>query len=309
MLLTYESYNAPICFIMNMKVIDVFKGNNPWTKINLNKDEFFINDDWLFLSSHNRTVLKKYCSLPEPFSGDPNSIVICLNANPGEADRIYERLFGLGKYKRLTKETLEGKAKQSLWYDLKDHSGYCWLRNITKELRKDLNRNPNLFMIDYFPYHSPNTFNFPVNLPSYDFTNKLIKAAIDENKIIIILRQKEKWLKRITQILMEDKKKILLNHKQIIFVNSNQNICLSRKNLGEQNYNKVLLALYNSNIHYTFLGLFASFIEQRYGYRHEKSLDIASQFILSKKGGKLVLDEIDKYRKELIRMIDSNEIS
>ena len=291
---------------MKMKVIDVFRGNNPWTKIDLYKGEFYINDDWLSFSSQKRIMLEKYSSLPEPFSGDPNSNVICLNANPGEADRLYEKLFGLGEYIRLTKETLEGKAGQSLWYDLKDHSGYCWLRNITRELRKDLGRNPNLFMIDYFPYHSPNTFRFPDNLSSYEFTNNLVKAAIEESKIIIILRQKDKWLKRIAQVLKEDKDDILKNHKQIICVNSNQNICLSRINLGEHNYNKVLMALNNPNINFEFLSIFANFIEQRYGYRHQKSLDMASQFILSKKREKLVLDEIDKYRNELIQMIDSN---
>ena len=291
-----------------MNVIDVFKGNNPWTQIDLYKGELFINDDWQSLSSQKRTMLEKYSSLPEPFSGNPNSNVICLNANPGEADRLYEKLFGLGEYIRLTKETLEGKAGQSLWYDLKDHSGYCWLRNITKELRKELGRNPDFFMIDYFPYHSPNTFRFPDNLSSYEFTNNLVKAAIDERKIIIILRQKERWLERIAQVLKEDKDDLLLNHKQIICVNSSQNICLSRNNLGEQNYNKVLLALNKPNNNFTILSLFANFIEQRYGYRHQKCLDMASQFILSKKGGKLVLDEIDKYRNELIWMIDSNII-
>jgi len=291
-----------------MNVIDVFKGNNPWTQIDLYKGELFINDDWQSLSSQKRTMLEKYSSLPEPFSGNPNSNVICLNANPGEADRLYEKLFGLGEYIRLTKETLEGKAGQSLWYDLKDHSGYCWLRNITKELRKELGRNPDFFMIDYFPYHSPNTFRFPDNLSSYEFTNNLVKAAIDERKIIIILRQKERWLERIAQVLKEDKDDLLLNHKQIICVNSSQNICLSRNNLGEQNYNKVLLALNKPNNNFTILSLFANFIEQRYGYRHQKCLDMASQFILSKKGGKLVLDEIDKYSNELIWMIDSNII-
>ena len=295
--------------MFTMKVIDVFKGNNPWTQIDLYKGEFFINDDWLSFSSQKRIMLEKYSSLPEPFSGDPNSNVICLNANPGEADRLYEKKFGMDEYRRLTKETLEGKVDHSLWYDLKDHSGYCWLRNITRELRRDLGRNPELFMIDYFPYHSPNTFRFPDNLSSYEFTDNLVKAAIDERKIIIILRQKDKWLERIAQVLKEDKDDILQKNKQIICVNSSQNICLSRNNIGEHNYNKVLLALNDPNNEFSFLNQFVNFIEQRYGYRYQKCLDMASQFILSKKGGKLFLDEIDKYRNELIRMIDSNEIS
>lgn len=221
---------------------EIFEKDNPWAHLDLN-NSFFLKEDWDILSKRKSgATLWLHSSLPEPFSGNPDSNVICLNANPGVADRLYEKMFGFVEYMRLTKETLEGKAKQSLWYDLKDHSGYCWLRNITKELRRDLNRNPNLFMIDYFPYHSPNTFDFPVELPSYEFTDKLVKSAIDENKIIIILRQKEKWLKRIAKITGYCDGKIVEKFN-IILIGSNQNICLSKRNLGEDNYKKVLSVL------------------------------------------------------------------
>ena len=217
-----------------MKVIDVFKGYNPWSKINLNKGDFFIKKDWESLSSQKRKMLKKYSSLPEPFSGNPNSCVVCLNANPGEKDDCYENSFGMKKFIKLTKQTLRGNAKQSLWYDMKDHSGYCWLQYLTKELRKDLKRNPQLFMIDYFPYHSSKSFTFPNSLPSYDFTNKLVEAAIDEGKIIIILRKETEWKNRIAK---------LNNYSKCFVIHSKRNICLSRKNLGDKVYNIVLSSL------------------------------------------------------------------
>ena len=39
--------------------------------------------------------------------------------------------------------------------------------------------------------------NVPDYLPSYDFTNELIEQAMKDNKMIIIMREKNRWLKRI----------------------------------------------------------------------------------------------------------------
>ena len=42
-----------------------------------------------------------------------------------------------------------------------------------------------------------NGFSFPKDLPSYKYTDFLVKNAMKENKIIIIMRQKKKWFDRI----------------------------------------------------------------------------------------------------------------
>ena len=60
---------------------------------------------------------------------------------------------------------------------------------------------------------------------------------------------------------------------------------------------------YSSN-----LESFAGFIKQRYGFRRDKCLDMASQYMLSKKGEKLEASKMDKYCDDLFRKIDSNEI-
>lgn len=170
---------------------------NPWRLV-INNKTFFVQEDWNVMNPKQRDFLRKHQSYPEPYSGDPNSKVICLNLNPGEKDVIFESIpSNMKKYEKLIKQTLLGKTKGSMWYQLKSHSGYCWLMNKTRELWAILGREPNIFMIEYFPYHTPKSFYFPKRLPSYQFSNCLIKEAMENDKIIIIMRHESKWYERI----------------------------------------------------------------------------------------------------------------
>lgn len=65
------------------------------------------------------------------------------------------------------------------------------------QLKKILGQHPDIFFVEYFPYHSSNGFKYPSYLPSYDFTDALIKKAMKEGKLIVIMREKNGWLKRI----------------------------------------------------------------------------------------------------------------
>jgi len=67
-------------------------------------------------------------------------------------------------------------------------------------LEEILNRQPNIFFVEYFPYHSSKGFDFPAHLPSYDFSDMLIRQAIDKKKLIIIMRERTGWLKRIKEL-------------------------------------------------------------------------------------------------------------
>ena len=154
-------------------------------------------------SKKDKPVEFTFDCLPEPFSGDVNSKVYCLNKNPGEPDPKFQRDPTLEKY---TKDCLSHKLKGTIWTDkLRNsngelHGGTQWLRSKTAELRKDLGigeNNPNLFFIDYFPYHSSHGFNFPKELPSNSYRNYLVEKAMEEEKIIIIMREKQRWFDEI----------------------------------------------------------------------------------------------------------------
>ena len=194
--------------------------NNPWLNISWKKTiadcdkNYFVNrygSPIGFVNQINKNDSKKdpqkriemtFDCLPEPFSGDINSPVYCLNMNPGKPDPD----FGGDKYfEKITQLNLDPpKLRGTFWTrHLKNskgkiHDGVIWLESKTAKLRKDIGVGGalNLFFIDYFPYHSSHGFSFPKDLPSYKYTDFLVKNAMKENKIII-MRQKKKWFDRI----------------------------------------------------------------------------------------------------------------
>ena len=150
-------------------------------------------------STYPASVLTFSC-LPEPFSGNPNSKVFCLNKNPGKPDSCF---VGEHTFEAATINNLQLLSPNCFWAESfpnkcgKLHDGVRWLAMRTNTLEKMLGRHPNIFFIEYFPYHSTQGFPFPKKLPSYEFSNMLVEQAIRQNKLIIIMREKTNWLKRI----------------------------------------------------------------------------------------------------------------
>ena len=138
--------------------------------------------------------------LPEPYSGNPNSKVYCLNKNPGKPDSCF---FNDKNFHDATLKNLRLEQDTCFWAETiknkcgKLHDGVNWLQKRTKELSMILDEHPDIFFIEFFPYHSSKGFRFPDHLPSYSFSDALIKQAMMEKKIIIIMREKDRWLKRI----------------------------------------------------------------------------------------------------------------
>lgn len=190
--------------------------NNPWKSLSM-KDGIIAECDQLFFSSKKITP-QQYASmintknpkigltfdcLPEPYSGNPESKVYCLNKNPGEPDKCFD---GDMEFARAMIDNMLLKSPDCFWAEGilnkcgKQHGGVDWLVKRTIKLDEILNRHPNIFFIEYFPYHSKEGFAFPKCLPSYDFTDGLIYQAMKEEKLIIIMREKNNWLKRIPKL-------------------------------------------------------------------------------------------------------------
>lgn len=139
--------------------------------------------------------------LPDPFCGNPQSKVYCLNKNPGKPDPCFANDLA---FRDATLKNLRLEQDTCFWAILNEcgkyHAGVDWMKKRTKELEDILGRRPDIFFIEYFPYHSTYGFDFPECLPSYIFTDNLIKKAMEEEKTIIIMREKNKWLKRIPSL-------------------------------------------------------------------------------------------------------------
>lgn len=179
-------------------------------------------------------------TLPEPYTGDPESNVYLLNMNPGRRDEEFEKIeCNRLKYELLTKLTLSHQLKHSMWYHMKGHDGYSWIKNKTNQLLKET-LYPRFFMIEYFPYHSEKGFEFPEYLPSYQYTNSILKRWFErptENRFFIILRNDEKWLRRINKIEVSQLCPAVLKNKQNVSLTRN-NIHINGKTFNFEKFKK-----------------------------------------------------------------------
>ena len=166
----------------------------------------------------NEKVQLSFKCQPDPFGGNPDSKVYCLNLNPGTPNEDFE---GNAEYVAASNKNLHLEANNCFWTENikingKPHPGDTWLRTCTKGLQDSLkNPHPDIFFIEYFPYHSTNGFYFPKHLPSYDFSDKLIKQAMKDKKIIIILRGRRRWLDRIPELAKYEHLYVLLINRDI----------------------------------------------------------------------------------------------
>ena len=187
---------------------------NPWLKIF--KDDGFIAEcdrdafpGNLSAAQYAKEINKDagieltFSCLPDPFCGNPLSKVYCLNLNPGRPDQSFS---DEEAYKNAAIKNLRLEQDTCFWAENirnkggKQHDGVGWIAKRTKELEGILGQHPDIFFIEYFPYHSSKGFEFPERLPSYNFTDALIKKAIEDKKLIIIMRGKKDWLKRIKDL-------------------------------------------------------------------------------------------------------------
>ncbi|MCH5218397.1 MAG: hypothetical protein J1F07_07610 [Muribaculaceae bacterium] len=164
---------------------------NPWKNINWN--QLYAKCDEEILNSTRFQDKIQINTLPEPFAGNVNSSVICLNGNPGRIDSNFTKenkekdsVFIPKEYKDLFYneliENLNLRYKEFFWLSEKiaptKHDGIGWWQKMTKSLQKELGHKPQLFVLEFFPYHSSKMFAFP-SLPSDEFRNHLLRKAMD----------------------------------------------------------------------------------------------------------------------------------
>ncbi|MCQ2222679.1 MAG: hypothetical protein MJZ35_02700 [Bacteroidaceae bacterium] len=164
---------------------------------------------------------------PEVFMGNPDAPVYLLNGNPGynkEDDRfVNDPDFIDAIRKTLSHDTDVFMFLEDTW---DDHSGTKYWKNHTKELRKIIkDLGGKLFDIEYFPYHSENQEIIKksnLKLPSFEYSNQLVEKAINDGKLIVLMRNASKWIERIPN---------LRNYKNVLYLSSSSNTSLTPKNI------------------------------------------------------------------------------
>ena len=259
----------------------ILDSHNPWSGINWNNtvadcdrayfDQHFgsPSDYASKINAKNPEAKLDFNCLPEPFSGDIESEVYCLNMNPGAPDKDFTRgadqngdyvlqaqgimthnlkshyfddmvADGNGIRKDFQaysdcmdrifagKNLKEYKNNRTALGSIRPHDGAVWQREMWGPMKKaigDMEKRegigkgeghfPNIFVIEYFPYHSAGGFVFPKYLPSYGYSNFLVKKAIEEEKLIIIMRKEELWYERIDGLKGYANKLLLRNHQRV----------------------------------------------------------------------------------------------
>lgn len=194
---------------------------NPWLNISWENGIAEIDKEYLTKFSCFEKIQKN--TLPEPYTGDVKSNVYCLNLNLGDACVCDDSEPQIKKdFEEYTQKTLRHEINYNMWFRLKDTAGYDWWQQKTKELREyKKGQYPRMFVIEYFPYHSVKGFRFPRKLPSYEYSNQLIRQAMAENKYIVIMRHRKEWLQRISG---------LEEYERLAYLNSPENPCLTKNN-------------------------------------------------------------------------------
>ena len=195
---------------------------NPWLNISWGNSIADIDKEYLAKLSCSKKIQEN--TLPEPYTGDVRSNVYCLNLNPGDACVCYGSEPQLKeKFTEYTLQTLRHDIDENMWFLLEGTAGQKWWQQKTKKLREDKEgKNPRMFVIEYFPYHSVKGFRFPRELPSYEYSNHLIRQAMDKGKYIVIMRHRKEWLQRISG---------LEKYEKLVCLNNPQNPCLTKKNI------------------------------------------------------------------------------
>lgn len=196
---------------------------NPWTKLepnkllqnnlippksqvyaNVDKDAIFVDIQKNYPNLFNDLRLDLY---PEPFIGDPDAKIYLLNGNPGYVKGEEQFVQKSKNFCNAMKQNLDLKATSFLYLDEEvctyDNPGYQWWERHLRQLTNAIGRSPKIFNIEYFPYHSKNLDNVKSwikkenHLPSENFSDDLIKNAMNDGKIIVIMRLKDAWYNRI----------------------------------------------------------------------------------------------------------------
>lgn len=225
---------------------------NPW---------LYINWKNTIASCDAAVITPAYCSLkgidiqnlPEPFSGNIKSNVVCLNLNPGwgESDKCF---YGDPSFLKLTQNTLKHKGTDYLWdtpfmcKNGKIHGGYNWWQERTKALRCQLCPKPlDFFVLEFFPYHTKNAFSFPSHLPSNEYRNWLLYQAMKDNKLIVVLRGRDRWF-RIKDKCCDGQplgEKLCDYEKagRVIIHQNPQSVYLTEKNFKPNDWEKLIAVL------------------------------------------------------------------
>ena len=218
--------------------------HNPWSQLP-STGEFVLSGDRESITAYNQQYGSKQDVqlhpelLPEPFIGHPSAPVYLLSLNPGfsDEDRVLHRN---AAFCRAVEGCLQHEERDWPFYylnpDFADSPGAKWWTGKTRRLAEKVGMQAlaqNLFCVELFPYHSRKYQRIPKRIspnglvPSSEYSLRLVRQAIAEEKRIVVMRARKHWKELVPE---------LRGYERRIWLNSAQNVCLSPGNMETSNF-------------------------------------------------------------------------
>jgi hypothetical protein len=212
--------------------------NNPWIYLPPTAP-YILSEDLEVIQNHKNFLGLRLDTLPEPLVGGLNNArIVFLALNPGFTDSDVNVNMKLDRFIQGCRNNLQDPFNSDFYYftgGLEETGGYKWWSSRLKPLIQqgitEDTLKKRIMMIEYFPYHSVNYKHIGRFTPSQHFSFELVKEAIKQNKVIVIMRSKSLWLEAVPE----------LADYSYMTLSSAQNVVISPKNIGELNF-KVLLS-------------------------------------------------------------------
>lgn len=217
---------------------------NPWTKLPSHAP-FILPEDIDAVNNYNRRWAGTpyeilLGEMPSPYIGDPKAPVILLNLNPGYSPDE-QKSSNIVRFREIAKENLTHQLHDYPYYVLDPSlegtpSGYAWFMQKLGPLMQAANLtaqelSKKLFTVEYFPYHSVKYGWRGGVLPSQKYATHLVIEAISREAIIVIMRGKNIWMETISE---------LKEYSKVYTLHSSQNVTISERNLGYDNFYKIV---------------------------------------------------------------------
>jgi hypothetical protein len=180
--------------------------------------------------------------LPEPFIGVPTAPVVLLNLNPG-FDDLDPDDHSRPEFQALLRNNYDHCPLDFPFYSLDPNfanGGRRWWEKKLKSLLESLERKQvarSVLCVEYFPYHSRRFGHSRLELPSQEYGFGLVRSAIDRRAVVVIMRARALWIKRIPE---------LESHSPSFTLNSTQNVVVSPRNC--KGFDLILSAIRDGNI-------------------------------------------------------------
>jgi len=224
--------------------------DNPWTHLP-NDAPFVLPEDDGSVRAFNKRHAGKptevlFDQLPSPYVGNPEAAIVLLNLNPAYALETASTPT-LAMFTDIAKANFAHRFFDYPFYPLDPRlegspSGYEWwskrcLGDLIRESEIDVKEfAKKIFCAEFFPYHSRKYGWDGGVLPSQRYTMALVDAAVLRGALLIALwgnGNKGAWLKAVPS----------LSSNNIITLHSAQNPKISRGNLGDGLFEKIIKRL------------------------------------------------------------------